>query len=141
VLRAEGITSRHWVSYATEGGRAFVLTGVVHATMQGGAEAYNHDQLHFKVPVPGIPRGQQYKLRRSAPFATLNSIASDGGFPNPAWAVDGFSVRFPNVPIPSGSALLVSCDLAVRGDGVFILRVGYVINLVGSFQAIPGSHH
>jgi len=136
---AEGTESRHWLSYAVDGGRAYVFTGVVRTTMQGGVDDYSKEELHFAIPVPGIPRRQEYRITRSAPFVTLNSIASDSGAPNPAWAVDRFALRFPKVPIPSGSALFVSCDVAVRGDAVYVLRVGYVINLLGNFRKIPGS--
>jgi hypothetical protein len=116
-----------------DGLRAYTLTGVAVLTFQGGGGGrFKRDTLLVKVDLPDLPDfppKNALQLVHWAPLFTLNSISNDGVANDAAWAVDGWELEtrldFPTRDIAFNVALAVG-----DADG-FILRVGYMISLLG----------
>ena len=70
-----------------------------------------------------------------APFVTLNSISNEQQAVNAGWAVDAF--RMLVSPGDHQSGVTVSCDVAVRDVDGYILRLGYIVFIVGKLVAQP----
>jgi hypothetical protein len=68
---------------------------------------------------------------------SLNSIANDGPDPNAAFAVNGFNLEF-GTGDPRVAQVRVRANLAVRGTGAYLLRIGYLITLLGRVSQLPG---
>jgi hypothetical protein len=134
-LSSQGIESPHWVVYRTANDLlAYTLTGVVLLTFKGTGRRYLREPFSFKVPIPELPDKKGLKLVHWAPFVTLNSISNDGPATDAAWAVDDFAVTDTASVLRS---VPITTHLAVRDIDGFILRVGYVISLLGSLADVP----
>jgi hypothetical protein len=134
-LTSEGVESKQWVVFETPSGLlAYTLTGVVKLTMKGDGAQFRRDKLTFTVPIPDLPPRKGLKFVHWAPFVTLNSISNDNAAYDAGWAVDDFGLE------STGGAMLavsVFCHLAIRDVDGFILRLGYVIHLLGSLEDLP----
>jgi hypothetical protein len=137
-ITVSGFDSQHSLDFTTqEGLRAYTLTGLVLIDF-GGAPGgqFVRDTLRFSVPIPDLPAGQGLQLTHWAPFVTLNAISNDGTATDALWAVDTFAVTNAGPPLRS---IDVAASLAVRDVDGFILRVGYVLQLLGSLVTLPPS--
>jgi hypothetical protein len=134
----DGYESQYYSYYDLPGDlRAYTLTGVALCTIPGGGGGRWHsEQLSVLVDIPDLPPfppKNALKLHHWAPFFTLNAISNDGPANDAGWAVNRW-----NVSHPGGASLNdplrqvgYTVDLAVGDSDGFILRVGYIINLVG----------
>lgn len=130
-----GLESQHHLRFTTqESLLAYTLTGVVPIKFQGTGPAFTRDTLTFSVPVPELPAGKGLLPVDWTCYVGLNSISNDSTAINAAWAVDAFRIQPPKVAL---TAVIVEADLAVRDSDGFILRVGYVVQLVGSLADLP----
>jgi hypothetical protein len=130
----EGHESKHYVYYKLPTGQMFyTLTGVVLTTAHTEDDLWHRDTLLFDVAIPQLPQGKGLVVDQWAPFVTINSVASDGPDPNAAWAVDGFDLVLDPMPHTHNARtdVEVRCNIAVRGAGAYLLRVGYIVNLLG----------
>jgi hypothetical protein len=107
---------------------------VVKLTMKGDGAQYRRDKLTFDVQIPELPSRKGLKLVHWAPFVTLNSISNDNAAYDAAWAVDNFGLVSSDGPMRSVS---VFCHLAVRDVDGFVLRLGYIVHLLGSLGDMP----
>jgi hypothetical protein len=115
------------------GFRAYTLTGVGVFTVQGGGGGrWKQDKLALRVKFPDLPDfppKNGVELHHWAPFFTLNSISNDGVANDAGWAVDRWVLNTPtDRPTPD---LTFTIDLAVGDSDGFILRVGYMIDVLG----------
>jgi hypothetical protein len=132
--------SDHFIYYQLPNGdMAYVLTGVGVATVHTDGDDYLREALYLTLPIPDLASGKGLVVKQWAPFATLNSIANDGPDANAAWAVDSFNVSLPPLPHrpESRTEVSVECNIAVRGRGGYLLRVGYIVNLRGQILELP----
>jgi len=129
---ADRYESQHWTWHATpvRDQRAYTLTGVALVTFKGTpGQRWNRGRLDLRVDIPDLPNGKGLKLDHWAPFVTLNAIADDHEAVDAGWAVDGF--RLDNAGEGWMKTAEVSAQIAVRDADGFLLRVGYVIHLLG----------
>jgi hypothetical protein len=122
--------------------RSYTLTGVAVCTIKGTDTIHDgrfmREALYVILEIPDLlPKSLQ--LKHWAPFFTLNSISNDGPSNDAAWAVDRWTVSQPGGENDSlrdpVTVVGYTVDLAVGDSDGFILRVGYVINLLG--QLVP----
>ena len=114
---------------------AYTLTGVALYTFEGSpGQQWNRGRLDLRVAIPDLPNGKGLKLEHWAPFVTLNAIANDHEAVDAGWAVDRFQLD--NAGEPSIRTAEVSAQLAVRDIDGFVLRVGYVIHLLGTLADV-----
>ena len=128
---ADRYESQHWTWHSTPvpGQRAYTLTGVALVTFQGTpGQRWRTTRSQRGDPRPAGRKG--LKLQHWARFVTLNAIANDHEAVDVGWAVDGF--RLDNAGEPSIRSAQVSAQLAARDADGFVLRVGYVIHLLGT---------
>jgi hypothetical protein len=135
---ADGYESQYYSYYdLPEGLRAYTLTGVVLCTIDGGGgQRFHGEQLYVRIDIPDLPDfppGNAVQLVHWAPFFTLNAISNDGVANDAAWTVDRWRVAQPggatlNDPVRQLGYLI---DVAVGDSDGYILRVGYMINIVG----------
>jgi hypothetical protein len=126
------VESRHHVVFETaDGMRSYTLTGVAIGQLKGTGQQWFRSGTNFSIPIPDLPTGKGLKLVHWAPLVTLNSIANDSTAIDAGWAVDGF--RLVDIgPTAIRDWVEVVCDLAVRDTDGFVLRLGYVVHLLGS---------
>jgi hypothetical protein len=133
-VSSQGTASPHWVYFQLPDGRwTYTLSGVVLMTFQGQGADFRRDQLQFDVPIPDLPPGQGLKLHMWAPLVTLNAISNNGVSNDAGWAVDDFYLP-EHGPM---TRVRVQAGLAVRDSDGFVLRVGYMINLLGTHERLP----
>jgi hypothetical protein len=124
------MSDRYYVKFTTADGQlVYTLTGWEVIVEKGSGSEWRRFPKTFEVPVPALPSGQLLKLIHWAPFVTLNSIANDQAAVDAGWAVDDFGIANANEPLKT---LRVECMLAVRDIDGLILRLGYVIQLLGN---------
>jgi hypothetical protein len=125
------INSEHFLRLQLGGGMvAYTLTGVgVGGPMAGTGSDWIRGRLEFKVPVRGLVDGKALRLIHWAPFVALSSISNDRTATFAGWAVDGFGLVSPQIPIRS--SVNVFCDVAIRDIDGFINRLSYNISLLG----------
>jgi hypothetical protein len=134
--------SQHWVVFKTgdsNGGQplvSYTLTGVALATVQGTpGQHWNRPVLDLSIPIPQLPANKGLTLVHWAPYVGLSSIANDHEAVDAGWAVDSF--RLLNPDEQGMTSVEVTTAIAVRDIDGFILRVGYVISLLGYYADIP----
>jgi hypothetical protein len=126
----QGLESKHWVRSVTGDNHvAYLLTGVVLLTVQGKGSSWFREKISFDVPIPELRASNALRLVHWAPFVPLNSIANDHTAENAGWAVDNFGLS--NAGEDQRGSTSVFANLAVRDSDGFILRLGYVVNLLG----------
>jgi hypothetical protein len=138
VLLFQGFDGQYYTLFETQRGLAYTLTGVVLVNFKGtggGPANITRTNLQFTVGIPELPDGQGLRFKYWAPFATLNTISNDDIARDALWAVDNFNVADPQ---HVARGVTVNCALAVRDIDGFILRVGYIIHLVGDLA--PFTH-
>ncbi|HWQ26625.1 MAG TPA: hypothetical protein VN367_07570 [Chlorobaculum sp.] len=123
-------TKSHTVTQAHDGLMHWMLTGIVTLPdeITGTGPSWNDTAVKLTIELPGIGH-KDVRLLQCAPFVTLSSIKNDHHAMNAGWAVNSFKVVDPGSPSPGISLL---CHLSVRDMDGGILRLGYVINAIGS---------
>jgi hypothetical protein len=131
--------SVHQLVMPSTGGRTFVhLTGVVQATLRGTSQEQWREET-FRIYVnldkaahdAGFPSTHWFRAVHWTAFATLSSIFNDEEANNAGWAVNAFRLEDPTI-LRSAAVLIV--DTAVRDTDGYILRLGYNITMLGTFQ-------
>jgi hypothetical protein len=124
------------------GDRTYVgLTGVVLATLRGTSEEQWRGET-FRISVSlrnaavdaGFPSTHWFRAVHWTAFATLSSIFNDEEANDAGWAVNAFRLEDP--PLLRGAAPLI-VETAVRDTDGFILRLGYNIAMLGTFEPSP----
>jgi len=143
--------SQNYVKHEIRSGHfSYTLTGVAAVAAKGTGSSWTRLHPSLEIPIPEIPStgpdGPVIGLifEHWAPFVTLNALADDkvavGASGAPGWAVDDFEI------IPPGSdasgapyaatTVNLNCTLALRNADSVILRIGYVVHLIGYFGPI-----
>jgi hypothetical protein len=134
---ADGYDSQYYSYYDLPNGlRAYTLTGVALCTIDGGGGGrFRPDKLAVRIKIPDLPDhppGNAVQLVHWAPFFTLNAISNDGVANDAAWTVDRWRVEQAIGTLDDPVREVdYTIDVAVGDSDGYILRVGYMINLVG----------
>jgi hypothetical protein len=126
------VTKTHTVTQAHDGFMHWTLTGIVvlPEEIKGTGSSWNDYAVMLTIELPGIGQNLVH-IKQCAPFVTLNAIKNDHHAINAGWAVNSFKIVDPGQP-SRGISLL--CHLGMRDVDGAILRLGYVINAIGSVE-------
>ncbi|MGO9116386.1 MAG: hypothetical protein ACLQPD_02120 [Desulfomonilaceae bacterium] len=112
------------------------LTGLVILDKSHGTGGdWRRDEVQFALKFHGIAEDKLVEMWYWAPFVTLNSISNEREAINAGWAVDAF--RMLVSPGDRLGGVTVSCDVAVRDSDGYILRLAYIVFIVGKLVDRP----
>jgi hypothetical protein len=138
----ELFVSPHFLVMPSTGGRTYVgLTGVVLVNLKGISETrWRHESFRiiFRLwdvaQAAGFPWWYWFRAVHWTAFATLSSIFNDNVANDAGWAIDAF--RLVDASNLQERAIL-EVDAAVRDTDGSILRIGYNITMLGTFEEPP----
>ena len=110
------------------GKRVYTYSGIMLTTFKAPGTEWVSSEMHIGHPIPGLPDGKGFAIETTAPFATLNTVDQDAAT-SAGWALDNVAIH--------GFAGAVSRDvdivfnLAVRGRSALVLRIGYLMQILG----------
>jgi hypothetical protein len=129
----------HYLVMPSTGGRTYVaLTGIVLATLKGISETQWRRETFRILPslsdarqAAGFPGNYWFRAVHGTAFATLSAIYNDNVANDAGWAIDAFRLVNLRTLLPHA---ILEVDTAVRDTDGYILRLGYNIAMLGTFE-------
>ena len=135
---AQFVTPHYLVMPSTGGRTCVALTGIVLATLKGISETQWRRETFRILPslsdarqAAGFPGNYWFRAVHGTAFATLSAIYNDNVANDAGWAIDAFRLVNLRTLLPHA---ILEVDTAVRDTDGCILRLGYNIAMLGTFE-------